>query len=96
MCHEGDDDEILSEREEESNGPLGGEWYLFEEGVNPRSFLFDEVYLADLLNDKRNWCDTASLEDGCFLVFWGINNTGGLCLFVADKLVGSGRVEGEA
>lgn len=84
LCHEGDD-EILEEMEEEFNGPLGGDWYLFEEGDDPHNFLFDGDETIDLLSDEWNWCDSATLEDGCFFIFWGTNNAGGPCLFVADE-----------
>jgi len=83
LCHD-DDEDILLEMEEEFNGPLGGDWYQFEEGDDPRNFLFDDEYLVDLLSDEWNWCDDATLQDGCYFVFWGTNNAGGPCLFVAD------------
>lgn len=84
LCHDGDN-EILREMEEEFNGPLGGDWYLFEPGDDPRNFAFDEGYPVDLLSNEWNWCDSASLENGCFFIFWGTNNAGGPCLFVPDE-----------
>lgn len=84
LCHDGDD-ELLREMEEEFNGPLGGDWYLFEEGDDPRNFVFDEGCPVDLLSNDWNWCDSATLDNGCFFIFWGTNNAGGPCLFVADE-----------
>jgi hypothetical protein len=81
LCH-GGDEEVLMEMEEELNGPLGGDWYVFEEGDDPRCFFDDPV---DLLSEEWNWCDVASLENGCYFVFWGTNNAGGPCLFVTDE-----------
>ena len=79
------DDDLLAEMEEESDSPLGGDWYLLEEGDDPRNFFFDEGSPVDLLSDDWNWCDFASLEEGCFFIFWGTNDAGGPCLFVADE-----------
>lgn len=83
LCHD-DDDEILEQMEEEFNGCLGGDWYMFEEGDDLHNFVLYEGYHTDLLSEEWNWCDVATLEDGCFFVFWGTNNAGGPCLFVAD------------
>lgn len=84
LCHDGDED-VLEEMEEEFNGPLGGDWYQFEDGDDPRNFELDLGYLVDLLSDEWNWCDDATLENGCYFVFWGTNNAGGPCLFVPDE-----------
>jgi hypothetical protein len=77
------DAEILKMIEEEFNGSIGGDWYIFENGDDPRNFHFD--YSIDLLSDEWDWCDNATLEDGCYWVFWGTNNAGGPCLFVPDE-----------
>jgi hypothetical protein len=84
LCH-GGDEEVLAQMEEEFDGPLGGDWYLFEDGDDPRSFPFSEEEASDLLDDEWRWCDVATLEGGCFFVFWGTNNAGGPCLFVPDE-----------
>lgn len=84
LCHDGDE-EIMEMMEEEFNGSLGGDWYVFEEGDDPRNFAFDDDSPADLLTDEWNWCDSATLENGCYFVFWGTNNAGGPCLYVADE-----------
>lgn len=78
-------DGMMSEIEEEFNGPLGGDWYQLEEGDDPRNLTLDEGYTIDLLSDEWNWCDSATLENGCFTIFWGVNNAGGPCLFVPDE-----------
>ena len=70
LCH-GGDYEVLAEMEEEFNGPLGGDWYQFEEGDDPQHFHFEEDGTVDLLSDEWNWCDEATLENGCYFIFWG-------------------------
>ncbi len=84
LCHDGDE-EILAEMEEEFNGPLGGDWYVFEEGDVPRSFEFDDGCPVDLLSEEWQWCDDSIHENGCYFVFWGTNNAGGPCLFAPDE-----------
>jgi hypothetical protein len=84
LCHDGDD-ELLEQMEEEFNGPLGADWFVFEEGDDPRNFFFDEGYPVDLLSDEWRWCDAAVLENGCFVIFWACNDAGGPCLFLADE-----------
>lgn len=69
---------------EEFNGALGGYWYLFEKGDDPRNFPIEDDYTVDLLSDERNWCDSAALERNCFIAFMGMNNAGGPCQFVPD------------
>jgi len=71
--------------EEDFNNLLGGNWYLFEEGDNPRAFPISEDRTIDLLSEVWRWCEFATLENGCFMVFWATNNAGGPCLFVEDK-----------
>jgi len=61
------------------------DWYLFEDGDDPHNFRFYEDETIDLLSEEWNWCDDATLENGCYFVFWGTNNAGGPCLFVADE-----------
>ncbi len=41
----------MAEMEEEFNGVLGGDWYVFEEGDEPHNFDFDEGYPVDLQGD---------------------------------------------
>jgi hypothetical protein len=84
LCH-GGEEEVLAEMEEEFNGPLGGDWYLFEDGDDPRNFPFAEEEPSDLLSEEWRWCDAATLEDDFFCVFWATNEAGGPCLFVEDK-----------
>lgn len=84
LCHDGDE-ELMGQMEDEFNGPLGGDWYMFEYGDDPRNFAFDEGYPVDLLSDEWNCCESATLENGCFFVFWTTNNAGGPCLFVPDE-----------
>ena len=82
-CHGGDED-LRIKMEQDFNNLLGGNWYLFEEGDNPRVFPVSEDQTIDLLSEEWRWCETATLEDGCFMVFWATNNAGGPCLFVED------------
>jgi hypothetical protein len=84
LVHAGDA-EITKLMEEGFSSSVGGNWLIFEEGDNPRRFCIDESDCIDLLSDAWNWCDAATLEDGCFFIFWGTNNAGGPCLFVADE-----------
>jgi hypothetical protein len=65
------DDDLLAEMEEEFDSPLGGDWYVFEEGDDPRNFPLNEGYPVDLLSEDWNWCDYASLEEGCFFYLLG-------------------------
>lgn len=81
-CYAGDT-ELQMEMEEEFNGPLGGDWFLLEEGDDPEHCHFDGP--VNLLGEEWNWCDMAVLENGCFFVFWANNNAGGPCLFVPDE-----------
>jgi len=83
-CHGGDKD-LQVQMEEDFNNLLGGNWYLFEEGDNPRAFPISEDRTIDLLSEVWRWCEFATLENGCFMVFWATNNAGGPCLFVEDK-----------
>ncbi len=84
LCH-GDDENLLRRMEEGFNSLLGGNWYVLEEGDDPRKVAFDDCGSVDLLGEEWNWCEVATLEDGCFFVFWSTNNAGGPCLFVADE-----------
>ena len=83
ICHEGDED-IIGDMEDDFNGSIGGYWYVFEEGDNPRSFIIEDDCI-DLLSDEWNWCECADFKDGCFFVFWSANNAGGPCLFVPNE-----------
>lgn len=82
-CHGGDED-LQAQMDVDFNILLGGNWYLFEEGDNPRAFPIREDKTIDLLSEEWRWCETATLEDSCFMVFWATNNAGGPCLFVDD------------
>lgn len=84
LCHRGDKD-FLRQMEVDFDGPLGGCWYLLELPDDPRTVTLAGGVTVDLLSEEWNWCDAASLDDGCYLVFWGINNAGGPCLFVPDE-----------
>ena len=84
LCHGGDVD-LQAQMEVDFNVLLGGHWYLFEEGDNPRAFPMGGDRIIDLLSEEWRWCEFATLEDGCFMVFWATNNAGGPCLFVEDK-----------
>ena len=82
-CHGGDED-LQAQMEVDFNVLLGGHWYLFEEGDNPRAFPMGGDRIIDLLSEEWRWCEFATLENGCFIVFWATNNAGGPCLFVED------------
>jgi hypothetical protein len=84
LCHGGDED-LQVQMEEDFNIMLGGNWYRFEEGDNPRAFPIDEDRTIDLLSEEWRWCEFATLENGCFMVFCATNNAGGPCLFVEDN-----------
>lgn len=79
------EDHLQVKMEEDFNNLLGGHWYLFEEGDDPRAFPISEDQAIDLLSEEWRWCEFVTLEDGCFMVFWAINNAGGPCLFVEDQ-----------
>jgi hypothetical protein len=83
-CHGGDED-LRAQMEQDFNNLLGGSWYLFEEGDDPRAFPMGEDQTIDLLSEEWRWCEVATLEYGCFMVFWATNNAGGPCLFVEDN-----------
>jgi hypothetical protein len=59
--------------------------YILEEGDDPRRLRLEDGYTIDLLSEEWNWCDDATIESGCYFVFWGTNNAGGPCLFVPDE-----------
>jgi len=76
---------IKDELEEGFSGPLGGNWFQLEPCDDPRNLAFDDDCPIDLLGDAWDWCDNASLKNGCYFVFWGVNNAGGPCLYVPDE-----------
>ena len=84
LVHNGEAD-IVSMMEEEFNGSIGGEWYIFEPMDDPRNMAIGGGDPVDLLSEEWNWCDTAEIYDGCYFIFWGTNNAGGPCLFVPDE-----------
>ena len=80
------DEELINQVEEEFDGPLGGDWYLFERNDDPHKFNLESWAVIDLLSSEWNWCDFAGLDShGCYRVFWGTNNAGGPLLFVPDE-----------
>ncbi|GFO62326.1 hypothetical protein [Geomonas paludis] len=84
LCH-GHDKILVRRMEEEFDSLLGGNWYVLEEGDDPRKVSFDDCGSVDLLGEEWNWCEVANMEDGYFFVFWSTNNAGGPCLFVRDE-----------
>jgi hypothetical protein len=51
LCHNGDE-EVIAEMEDEFNGPIGGDWFILENGDDIRNFSFDEGYSVVLLGDE--------------------------------------------
>lgn len=84
LCH-GNDPTLVRRMEESFDCLLGGNWYVLEEGDDPRKVPLDDFGAVNLLGEEWNWCEMATLEDGYFFVFWSTNNAGGPCLFVRDE-----------
>ncbi|QXE87375.1 hypothetical protein KP003_02910 [Geomonas nitrogeniifigens] len=80
-----DNDNLAVQMEKDFDYALGGYWYIFEETDNHRNLRISQESTFDLLSDRWRNCDAATLEEGCFCVFWAFNNAGGPCMFIPDQ-----------